>query len=154
MSLSAGSWLRAGLVAAVVIALDQITKAMVRSGITPGEKKGILPFLDLVYVRNQGVAFGKLSGGGVLVAVVVVVALCALVFYFATHIDVPLIWLPTGMLLGGAVGNIVDRIRFSAVTDFVQFPHFPAFNVADSAITVGVVVLLIVIERAPEREDS
>jgi signal peptidase II len=154
MSISAGSWLRAGLVAALVVVLDQTTKALVRSDIAQGEKKGVVSFIDLVYVRNEGVAFGKLSGGGILVAIVVAAALCALVFYFATHIDLPLIWLPTGLLLGGAIGNIIDRVRFSAVTDFIQFPHFPAFNVADSCITVGVVFLLIVIERAPDRNDS
>jgi signal peptidase II len=154
MSISASSWLRAGLVAILVVALDQTTKALVRSGIAPGEKKGIVSFIDLVYVRNEGVAFGKLSGGGILVALVVALALCALIFYFATHIDIPLIWLPTGLLLGGAIGNILDRARFGAVTDFIQFPHFPAFNVADSCITVGVVVLLIVIERAPDRQAS
>jgi len=67
--------------------------------------------------------------------------------YFARHAQVPLIWLPTGMLLGGALGNIVDRIREGAVIDFLKLPYWPAFNVADASITIGVVVLLVVIER-------
>ena len=64
-----------------------------------------------------------------------------------THIDKPLIWLPTGMLLGGSIGNIIDRVRDGAVTDFVKLPAWPAFNVADISITFGVLVLLWVIEQ-------
>lgn len=154
MSVAARSWLRAVAVALLVVALDQTTKALVRSGIEPGERREVLSFADLVHVRNDGVAFGQLSGGGVIVALVVVIALGALIFYFSSHIATPLIWLPTGLLLGGAIGNIIDRARLGAVTDFVKFPHWPAFNVADSAITVGVIVLLIVIERAPHRKTS
>ena len=62
----------------------------------------------------------------------------ALVVYFATHLDKPLVWLPTGMLLGGALGNIIDRVRDGAVTDFIKLPGWPAFNVADISITFGV----------------
>jgi signal peptidase II len=98
-------------------------------------------------VRNNGVAFNQLAGGGVLVTIVVGAALLALLAYFATHLDKPLVWLPTGMLLGGALGNIVDRARDGAVTDFIKLPAWPAFNVADMSITFGVFVLLYVIER-------
>jgi signal peptidase II len=140
-------WARAAAVTAGVLVLDQVTKAIVRSSIPRGGREEVLPFLDLVHTRNTGVAFGALAGGGAIVTVVIALALIALLAYFATHLHRPWAWLPTGMLLGGALGNIVDRIRDGAVTDFVKFPHFPAFNVADSAITVGVVVLLIVLER-------
>jgi len=98
-------------------------------------------------VRNEGVAFNQLGGGGTIVAIVVGAALLALLAYFATHLYKPLVWLPTGMLLGGALGNIVDRIRDGAVTDFIKLPAWPAFNVADMSITFGVLVLLYVIER-------
>jgi len=140
-------WARAAAVTAGVLVLDQVTKAIVRTSIPRGGREEVLPFLDLVHTRNTGVAFGALAGGGAIVTVVIALALMALLAYFATHLHRPWAWLPTGMLLGGALGNIVDRIRDGAVTDFVKFPHFPAFNVADSAITVGVVVLLIVLER-------
>ena len=140
-------WARAAAVAGVVLILDQATKAIVRASIPRGGREQVLPFLDLVHTRNSGVAFGALAGGGVIVTVVIALALIALVGYFATHLNRPWAWLPTGMLLGGALGNIIDRVRDGAVTDFVKFPQFPAFNVADSAITVGVVVLLIVLER-------
>jgi signal peptidase II len=140
-------WLRAVAVTAVVIALDQATKAVVRSQVAVGERDGVLPGVDIVHVRNNGVAFNQLAGGGALVTIVVAAALFALLAYFATHLDKPFVWLPTGMLLGGALGNIVDRARDGAVTDFIKLPAWPAFNVADTSITFGVIVLLYVIER-------
>jgi signal peptidase II len=140
-------WLRAAAVTAVVIALDQATKAIVRSNVALGDKDGVLPGVEIVHVQNEGVAFNQLGGGGTIVAIVVGVALVALLAYFATHLHKPLVWLPTGMLLGGALGNIIDRIRDGAVTDFVKLPAWPAFNVADTSITFGVLVLLYVIER-------
>lgn len=144
------SWARAAAVTAAVVALDQVVKAVVRSTIERGERVEVVPgVVDFVHVRNDGVAFGALAGGGTIVTVVIVVTLIALVGYFATHAGRPLAWLPTGMLLGGAIGNIVDRIRDGAVTDFIKFPHWPAFNVADISITLGVLVLLYVLERRP-----
>ena len=103
-------------------------------------------------MRNSGVAFGQLQDGGAIVSVVIAAAVVALLVYFARHAARPWIWLPTGMLLGGALGNIVDRLREGAVIDFIKLPHWPAFNVADSAITVGVVVLVFVMERAGRAE--
>lgn len=145
---SARPWVRAGLVTALVIAADQVVKALVRADIQRGESVDIIPgALRLVHVHNEGVAFGALAGTGLVVTVVIALALVALVGYFATHLELPLAWLPTGMLLGGAVGNIVDRIRAGSVTDFIKFPSWPAFNVADVCITLGVIILLVVIER-------
>jgi len=139
---------RAGLILALVVGLDQLTKALVRGGIDIGDEDSILPGISLVHVRNSGVAFGAFSGGGIIVVALVAAALAALLFYFFTHLDKRLVWLPTGMLLGGSIGNIIDRARDGAVTDFVKLPAgWPAFNVADVAITVGVIVLLWVIEQ-------
>ncbi len=143
----AAVWARVGLVLALVVLIDQVTKALVRNGVDVGEEDSILPAISLVHVRNTGVAFGAFSGGGIIVVVLVVGALSALLYYFVTHIDKPLIWLPTGMLLGGSIGNIIDRVRDGAVTDFVKLPAWPAFNVADMSITFGVLVLLWVIEQ-------
>jgi signal peptidase II len=140
-------WVRAGAVAAGVIVLDQATKAAVRASIPRGGREQVVAFVDLVHTRNSGVAFGALAGGGAVVTVVIAVALLGLLAYFATHVGKPLAWLPTGMLLGGALGNVVDRVRDGAVTDFVKVPHWPAFNVADASITFGVIALLIVLER-------
>ena len=147
-----GAWGRVALVAAGVVVLDQATKALVRATVEPGERVHVAPGVEIVHTRNSGVAFGALSGGGAVVTVVVAVALVALLGYFATHVQRPLFWLPTGMLVGGAIGNVIDRLRAGEVTDFVQIPlGFPAFNVADMSITFGVVVLLLVIERHDAR---
>jgi signal peptidase II len=149
------STLRAAGVMVAVIALDQAVKALVRSAIEPGGTEELLPFLKLVNVRNTGVAFSMFSGGGTLLVVFAVIATIALLGFFFAHAERPLAWLPTGLLLGGAVGNLIDRVRDGAVTDFVKFTAWPAFNVADIAITFGVLTLLYVLEgppRARERE--
>jgi signal peptidase II len=148
---AAGATGRAVLVAVGTVVVDQAVKALVRSGIGPGDEVDVVPGLHLVHVRNSGVAFGFFSGGGWLLVLVGAVALAALLAFFATHVRRPLAWLPTGLLIGGAAGNLVDRLRDGAVTDFVKLPHWPAFNVADMAITVGVVVLVYVLEGAPRR---
>ena len=139
--------LRAVAVALVVLVADQVTKAIVRGSIGRGERVDVVVGIDLVNTRNSGVAFGFFSGGGAIVALVAAIALAALLIFFATHLTRPLVWLPTGLLIGGAAGNLIDRIRLGAVTDFIKFPHWPAFNVADIAVTVGVVVLVFVLER-------
>jgi signal peptidase II len=146
--------LAAAAVAAVVVALDQAAKALVRDGLALGERHDLVAGVKLVNVRNTGIAFGFLSDGGALLVVGTAVALLALVFFFVTHTGRPLVWLPTGLLLGGAIGNVIDRARDGSVTDFVKFPHFPAFNVADMAITVGVVALIYVLEGPHRRRDA
>jgi signal peptidase II len=81
-------------------------------------------------------------------------ALALLVGYFALHPEKPWLWLPTGMLVGGAIGNLIDRIANGAVTDFIKLPHWPAFNVADMSITFGVLVLLWVLEGPRKPRDT
>jgi signal peptidase II len=134
-------------VCAGVLIADQAVKALVTSSLQRGEEREIVAGVKLVNVRNSGVAFGQLQDGGAIVAVAIAIAVAALLVYFARHASRPWIWLPTGMLLGGALGNVVDRVREGAVVDFLKLPHWPAFNVADSAITIGVLVLVLVIER-------
>jgi signal peptidase II len=147
-SLSArAAWGRAGAVLVCVLLADQVTKALVKDGIERGGEHHVVGFVHLVNVRNTGVAFGQMRNGGAIVSLVIACAVIALLVYFVRHATRPWIWLPTGLLLGGAVGNIVDRVREGAVVDFIKLPHWPAFNVADSAITVGVVVLVLVMDR-------
>ena len=148
-----GSALRATLLAAAVLVADQLAKALVRGGIERGDRDGVFPGVELVNVRNRGVAFGLFENGGTLLVVVAGLALAALVAFFVTHARRPLVWLPTGMLLGGAAGNLVDRAREGAVTDFIDLPLWPAFNLADMSITFGVLALLYVIEGPPRRAD-
>lgn len=145
----ARSWLGAALVVALVVAADQIAKHAVRSSIVPGEERRFLPGVELVDTRNHGVAFGFLPGSHVGVTILIAVALLVLLVYFALHVTRPLIWLPTGMLIGGAIGNVLDRIRDGAVTDFVKLPlGWPPFNLADASITLGIVVLYLVIDHS------
>ncbi len=145
------------VVVGAVIGVDLLTKHLVRSQITPGEPESVLLGIHLVHVSNTGVAFGFLSGGGgALVLALVAAALVAVIVYFALRPGRRLAWLPTGLLLGGALGNLIDRLAHGAVTDFIKLPHWPAFNVADIAITVGVLALLYVVETqaAPGRGRS
>lgn len=148
------AWSRAGLVLAAVLVADQVTKALVRGGVELGSENPVIPLVTLVHTRNSGVAFGAFEDQIAVVVVLIALAVAALVAYFATHRDSPWVWLPTGLLAGGAVGNVVDRVREGFVTDFVKLPYWPAFNVADLAITLGVLSLLLVAERsdgAPKR---
>ena len=143
--------LAAACVAAGVVALDQLTKALVRGSLELGEGAELVAGIRLVNVRNSGVAFGFLADGGALLVVGAALALLALVVFVVTHTGRSLVWLPTGLLLGGATGNLIDRAREGSVTDFVKLPHFPAFNVADMAITFGVLVLIYVLEGPPRK---
>jgi signal peptidase II len=137
---------RAALVLGVVVGLDQLTKHTIAAGIAPGETRKFLPLIDLVHVRNTGVAFGFLSGGGSLVLAFTLLALAVLIGYLALRPERPWLWLPTGMLVGGAVGNLIDRVSTGSVIDFIKLPDWPAFNVADISITFGVLALLWVLE--------
>lgn len=152
---AARPWLLSGLVVLVVVGLDQLTKHLVRSSIVPGEEQRLLPGIELVDTRNHGVAFGFLPGDQVAVTILIAVALIALLVYFALNLTRPLIWLPTGMLVGGALGNILDRIRSGSVTDFVKLPlGWPPFNLADASITLGIVALFLVVEHARRHEEG
>lgn len=146
---AAGPWLRAVLVLAVVVAADQLTKHAVNADIVEGEERKLLPGVELVNTRNHGVAFGFLPGSHIAITILIAVALLALLVYFALHTRERLIWLPTGMLIGGAVGNVVDRLREGSVTDFIKLPlGWPPFNLADMSITFGVLILFLVIDHA------
>lgn len=145
-------WVKLLVVAAVVLGLDQLTKALVRGSMTLGERRRVIGgLLDITYVHNKGVAFGALAGGGAIVAALTGVALGAIVVYFVMRSRTAYLWLPVGMLLGGALGNLLDRARDGAVTDFIDPVLWPAFNVADSCIVLGVLGLLWVIEGTTAR---
>jgi signal peptidase II len=143
---------RAALVAAGTVAADQASKALVRTTIDRGESVDLVLGVDLINVRNRGIAFGLFADGGVVLVIFAVLALGALLAFFARHRERPLVWLPTGLLIGGAAGNLIDRTREGAVTDFIDLPLWPAFNLADVAITFGVLTLLYVLEGPPRRE--
>lgn len=146
------AWSRAALVAALVVLVDWITKRAVESSIVPGEERKLLPGVQLVYTRNHGVAFGLLPGAQVYVTVALAAVVVAVLLYFVRRAGRPLLWLPTGLLIGGAIGNVLDRLRDGSVTDFIKLPlGWPPFNVADIAITIGVILLALLVGRAAEQ---
>jgi signal peptidase II len=145
----ASPWTRAGLVLLGVLVADQLSKRVVEHSIVPGEERRLLPGVQLVNTRNHGVAFGFFPGSHLGVTILIGVALLVLMVYFARHAAQPMIWLPTGMLVGGALGNILDRLRDGAVTDFVKLPlGWPPFNVADTSITIGILILFLFVDHS------
>jgi signal peptidase II len=145
----AGAWLLAVIVIIFVVVLDQLTKQAVRHSIVPGDEHKLLPGVQLVNTRNHGVAFGFLPGSHLVVTILIAVALMVLLGYFALHATKRMMWLPTGMLVGGALGNIVDRVKEGSVTDFVKLPlGWPPFNLADASITLGILILFLVVDSS------
>lgn len=144
---------RAAALTIAVVAVDQATKALVRANVDLGSRDGVFPGVEIVHVRNRGVAFGLFSDGGIVLVAIGVASVVALLAFFAGHSRRPLVWLPTGLLLGGAAGNLIDRTRQGFVTDFIDLPFWPAFNLADSCITIGVLSLLYVLEGPPRHAD-
>jgi len=154
------------IVAAVVLVLDQATKWLVQQSLVYGESIPVLPpVFNLVRAHNEGVAFGMLSSAGgwqvpLLLVVTTGVILALGVWLFRLGRRETGTRLALALILGGAVGNLIDRARFGHVVDFLDFHwrevyHYPAFNVADSGITVGAVILIAVLirdERAERRE--
>jgi len=131
-----------------VVAIDQLTKWIAISSLAPGERSEVLPFLAFEVSHNTGVAFG--IGGDISAAVIAaeLAFLTALLAWLATSArSTLLIWLPAALLVGGALGNLADRVRDDAVIDFIDLPLWPIFNLADVAIVAGVVLLVIGIGR-------
>jgi signal peptidase II len=148
----AEAWARALAVTAVVVLVDQATKAAVVAGFAPGQSDNVFLGIDLTYVKNDGIAFGALGGGGPAIIVLVAISMALLVAYFARHAANPWLWLPVGTILGGALGNVADRARTGKVVDFIDPIAWPAFNLADAFIVVGVVGFVLVVggdRRAP-----
>ena len=137
--------------AGVVVAIDQATKQLAATRILPNDQVDVIPGLQLTNTRNTGVAFGALEGGGLIVALLIGLSLAALVAYFVVNRERAWLWLPVGLLFGGALGNLADRAREGAVIDFIDPIAWPAFNVADSCIVIGVGALLWLVEGRPRR---
>ena len=142
------------VVSALILALDQWTKLWIEGILAPHERVEVVPgFFDLVHVQNTGIAFGLFPAGRELGGTLVLTALGFLalaivsVYFRRTSEREPLLLLSLSLVLGGAVGNLVDRILLRAVTDFLDVyvgtHHWPAFNVADSGVTVGIVLMLV-----------
>jgi signal peptidase II len=137
-------WVRALALAALVVVLDQVTKAVVSDALGPGERVDLALGFELVDVRNTGIAFGLLADGQTLVITVTVAALALILAYFAFNPSRPGLWIAVGILVGGAVGNLADRMRNDEVIDFIDPPAWPAFNVADIAIVAGIALIVLI----------
>lgn len=137
-----------------VVALDQLVKGVIRRALEPGERVDVLLGVDLTLVENRGIAFGFLGDGGTLVLVVTAAALLAMLAWFAASPNRAGLWLAVGLLTGGALGNLIDRVRLDAVTDFIDPPFWPAFNVADIAITLGAIALVLSVLLGDEPEPA
>jgi signal peptidase II len=132
------------IIAASVVALDQVTKAIVRAKLDPGEAWPDRDWLlNIVHVNNSGAAFGILEGQTMFLVVTSLIGVAAIVLYYLfPPMEHGLLRVALGLQLGGAAGNLIDRVRFGEVTDFINFEFWPAFNVADSCISIGVVTIL------------
>jgi signal peptidase II len=147
-------WVVGGISLGVLL-LDQISKLLVLTYLGPARQDGpvqivIIPrVLRLIYVENTGAAFGVLQGRNPALAFLAVIVVAILAVWFRS-IATTSRWgaLALGLQIGGALGNVLDRFRHGFVIDFIDVPHWPTFNLADSAITVGVILLaLILLER-------
>ncbi|HET8975106.1 MAG TPA: signal peptidase II [Solirubrobacterales bacterium] len=139
----------------VVVVLDQASKYVVRDRIGRGDEVEVLPFLDLTNTRNKGVAFGMADGVSPVLIGATMLLLLGLLVYLGGRGRVGVaIWLPAGLLIGGALGNLADRVRDGAVTDFVDLPFWATFNLADVAIVAGVFLLILLPERERDPPES
>ncbi len=152
MSASGRAWCRAGALCLIVIAIDQAAKAVVEDQLVIGQHVDVLGPLGLTLSHNDGVAFGLAGGAGVPLVLVTLVALSVVAYLFARNPTRPWMWVACGLLAGGAIGNLVDRVHADAVTDFVDLPPWPPFNLADVAITAGVLLLVLLYIRDAEAD--
>jgi len=136
------------IAAALVVTFDQLSKLWIRAHLALGESLPITDRLNLIHIRNTGSAFGLLANQTFLIIVIGIASLLIVLLFLRYFSRVTtLSMVSIGLVWGGAVGNLIDRLRFGYVTDFIYFRlwgdfHWPAFNIADAAITVGVFVLI------------
>ncbi len=138
------------LMAGLIIALDQWTKALVRDNLptggmwVPPQMEWLMPYARIVHWYNAGAAFGFFQDGRLVFTILAIVVSILIIYYYPriSRADWTL-RLAMGLQLGGAVGNLIDRLTIGSVTDFISVGTFPVFNVADSSITMGVIVLLL-----------
>jgi len=148
----ARAWRFAGALCGLVVVADQAAKAAVERNLLPGEDVEVLGPIELTLTHNTGVAFGLAGGGGVRLVLLTALALAVVGYVFSRDPTRPGLWVAAGLLAGGALGNLADRIRTGAVTDYVQIGSWPAFNLADVAVTLGVIVLVLSYLREKEAQ--
>ena len=156
-SLAAGVWQWAGLatVALAAVIADQVTKHVVTRTLGLDESVHVVGPLSIHHVQNSGIAFGLFSSATAIVIALTAVAVAwMLVFFARSGARHPLLPAALGLVIGGSLSNLIDRVRLGHVTDFLDFRYWPAFNLADSFIVIGVVMLFFVLlfsDREPRR---
>ncbi|MCB0100708.1 MAG: signal peptidase II [Anaerolineales bacterium] len=149
LKLKVKDWFLLFGVAGVSIALDQWTKWLVRENIPfggqwlPDELLWLAPYARIVYWHNSGAAFGIFQNGNLIFTILAFIVVGAILYYYPQVEDDWTLKLAMGLQLGGAVGNLIDRLMMGKVTDFISIWVFPVFNIADASISIGVAVLLL-----------
>jgi signal peptidase II len=143
------AWRLAGALCGLVVVADQGAKALVEAHLVPGEEVNVIGPLGLTLSHNSGVAFGLASGGGARLVALTALALTVVGVLFFRNPTRPGMWVAVGLLAGGALGNLADRVRADAVTDYVALGGWPNFNLADVAVVAGVLVLALSYAREP-----
>ncbi len=139
------------LIAAFIVAADQLSKLWIRSNLAVGQSIFELGFFRIARIQNSGAAFGIFQSQTRVLAVIAAIGAVLLIAYRVffyrrfPYLDNWLGWTALGLLLGGTIGNLIERLWLGQVTDFLAFNLWPAFNVADSCVTVGVILLLVTI---------
>lgn len=144
---TARAWSLAGALCGLVFAADQAAKAAIEANLVPGEKIELLGPIGLTLAHNRGVAFGLAGGAGIGLVILSVAALAVIAYLFSREAAKSGTWVAVGLLAGGALGNLADRVRADQVTDYIDIGSWPAFNIADVAITCGVVLLVLLYLR-------
>lgn len=142
-----------GLTAGIVILLDQLSKLLIRQLLYPGQSVDLLGFIRITLVKNPGAAFGILPNHQLIFLITTIIVVIFIIFYYKQlkpHEGA--VKFALGLELGGAMGNLVDRVFFGKVTDFIDFRIWPVFNVADIAIVVGLVILAWAVYRSQDEE--
>jgi signal peptidase II len=155
LSAEATQWLSLALVTVAAVVADQVTKHIVSSQLGLDEDVAVIGPFSIHHVQNSGIAFGLFPNATAAVIVLTTVAVAwMLVFFARAGARHPVLPVALGLLLGGSISNLADRVRLGHVTDFLDLRYWPAFNIADGCIVVGVVLLvgtMLAGERSPRR---
>ena len=146
------------LIGLLILVADQLSKAWIRVSLPEGQSLFEVGFFQITHVQNTGAAFGLFRGQTLILTIFAIISITViLVYVFVSYrrfswLDSMLSKLALGLVFGGIVGNLIDRLRLGYVTDFIDFGFWPAFNIADSAVTVGVIIFVYYLLRSTQTE--